>query len=113
MTSPNPSTFDWIRVTEPRAVPSEWLALDLGAGEVAAIALALENRERVLLLDDAFARRIATAAGLNVWGTLKVLLEGKSRGLTATVSPYIERLVKSGMWIFEDVRRRVLVLAGE
>jgi predicted nucleic acid-binding protein len=40
-------------------VPSEWLSLDLGTGELEAMALALENRRHVVLLDDALARRIA------------------------------------------------------
>ena len=40
---PNPSDHTWLEVVEPRAVPSEWLTLDLGAGELAAMALALEN----------------------------------------------------------------------
>jgi len=64
----------WVVVAEPRSIPSEWLAADLGPGELAAISLALENPGRVLLLDDALARRVAQAAGLNVWGILKVLL---------------------------------------
>jgi predicted nucleic acid-binding protein len=44
-------------------------------GELAAIALALENPSKIVLLDDALARRKAEAAGLVVWGTLKVVLE--------------------------------------
>jgi len=110
---PNPSDYAWLQIVEPEAVPSEWLTLDLGAGELAATALALENPDRVVLLDDALARRIAQAAGLKVWGTLKVLLEAKGRGLTESIGPLIEHLKDAGMWISDDVRRRVLALAGE
>ena len=45
-------------------MPSEWLSLDLGAGELDTMALALENQDHVVLLDDEFARRVAQAAGL-------------------------------------------------
>ena len=31
---PNPSDYEWLRVVEPSSMPSEWLALDLGAIEV-------------------------------------------------------------------------------
>ncbi len=110
---PNPSDYAWLQIVEPHAVPSEWLTLDLGAGELAAMALALENPDRVVLLDDALARRMAQAAGLKVWGTLKVLLEAKGRGLTESIGPFIEHLKDAGMWISDDVRRRVLALAGE
>jgi len=94
-------------------MPSEWLTLDLGTGELEAMALALENPSRVILLDDALARRIARAAGLDVWGTLRILLEAKSRKLTESIEPLVNRLAETGMWISDEVRQRVLVLAGE
>ncbi|MGK7871865.1 MAG: DUF3368 domain-containing protein [Xenococcaceae cyanobacterium] len=110
---PIPSSYPWLQVIEPRSMQSEWLALDLGAGELAAMALALEHPEKVVLLDDTLARRIAQAAGLQVWGTLKILLEAKSQGLTETIKPLVDRLGNAGMWLSHDIRQRVLVLAGE
>src|SRR5687768_11498813 len=82
---PDPSNYSWLQMVNPRATPSEWLSLDLGPGELAAMALALENHTRILLLDDMLARRTAQAAGLTVWGTLKILLEAKAQGLTDRV----------------------------
>lgn len=67
----------WLKLVNPKTMPSEWLSLDLGIGEIAAMSLALENPSHVILLDDMLARRTAKAAGLDVWGTLKVLLEAK------------------------------------
>ena len=110
---PNPKDYAWLQIVEPRAVPSEWLTLDLGIGELEAMTLALENPGRVILLDDALARRIAQAAGLEVWGTLGVLLEAKSRGLTESIEPLVNRLEEAGMWISDSIRQRVLALAGE
>jgi len=110
---PNPADSAWLHIMEPRSMPSEWLTLDLGAGELAALALALEHPTHVILLDDGLARRIAQAAGLVVWGTLKVLLEAKSQGLTENIVSHVNRLEASGMWISGEVRRRVLALAGE
>lgn len=110
---PNLSMYGWLRVVDPQATPSEWLSLDLGAGELAAMALALENPTHIVLLDDQRARRTAQAAGLDVWGTLKVLLEAKAHGLTPTIEPYVIGLSNAGMWLSDDIRRRILVLAGE
>jgi hypothetical protein len=100
-------------VVEPQALPSEWLTLDLGRRELEAMAPALENRSRIVLLDDALARRIVQAAGLQVWGTLRLLLEAKAKGLTQSIKPAVDRLEGSGMWISDSVRQRVLALAGE
>jgi predicted nucleic acid-binding protein len=110
---PDPKGHDWIRIVIPRSVPSEWLILDLGQGELEAMALALENPRCIVLLDDALARRIALAAGLEVWGTLRVLLEAKTQGITGEVGPLITRLEDSGMWISGRIKERILVLANE
>ena len=41
------------------------------------------------------------------------MLEAKSRGLTKNVEPYIDRLGNAGIWLSDDIRERVLTLAGE
>lgn len=110
---PDPDSYNWLRVVNPNSTSSEWLSLDLGVGELAAMALAFENPGRVLLLDDMLARRTAKAAGLTVWGTLKVLLEAKQKGLTDKIEPYVNLLSAGGMWISEEIRQRILALAGE
>lgn len=110
---PTLSTHGWVKIVDPQSMPSEWLALDLGAGELAAMALALENPSRVIPLDDALARRTAQAAGLVVWGTLKILLEAKSRGITQNVGPWVDKLADAGMWLSGEIRQRILSLAGE
>ena len=110
---PNPNDYSWLTVVNPKATQSEWIALDLGAGEMAAMALALENSDRVVLLDDLLARRTAQVAGLQVWGTLKVLLETKAHGFIDKVEPFLTKLSESGMWVSAEVKQRILRLAGE
>ena len=110
---PDLERIEGIQVVAPQSVPSEWLTLDLGAGELEALALALEHPDHVVLLDDDLARRVAQAAGLEVWGTLKILLQAKERDLTPSIAAHLDQLERSGMWISESLRRRVLNLAGE
>ena len=111
--APDPEDYPWIKIKNPSNIPPEWLALDLGAGELAVLALSLEETAQIILLDERIARRIAEAAGLTVWGTLRVLLEAKSKGLTSQISPHIDRLKQSGMWITDPIRQRILSMAGE
>lgn len=110
---PKPTEYDWIKIVEPKIVPSEWFAIDLGAGEIAAMSIALDYPDMIILLDDALARRTAMAAGLNVWGTLRILLETKSSGLIENVKPLIYSLEDAGLWVSEGIRQRILKLAGE
>ena len=105
--------FSWMEVVEPKQMPGEWFALDLGLGEVAAMALALENPDRIVVLDDLLARKTAQAAGLNVWGTLRILLAAKDVGLAPTIGEHVDRLQSSGMYISDELKRRILLLAGE
>jgi predicted nucleic acid-binding protein len=110
---PDPGSCNWITVRNPSHMPSVWLAVDLGPGEIAAMSLALEQPGCILLLDDALARRTAHAAGLNVWGTLRILLESKKQGLTTEISPYVKRLEAAGLWLSDEISQRILKLAGE
>jgi predicted nucleic acid-binding protein len=112
-TVPGLEAYAWIEVIEANPPPSEWLSLDLGPGELAAMALALQHPDCIVLLDDALARKIAQAADLQVWGTLRVLLEAKSMGLTAEVKPWLEKLSLAGMWLSPGIQKRILALAGE
>ena len=111
--APDLSNYAWIHIENPSHIPSEWLSLDLGGGELAVLSLSLEKPERILLIDERIARRIAEAAGITVWGTLRILLEAKSKGLTAQVTSHIDRLKESGMWISDSIHQRILALAGE
>ena len=110
---PNPADYPWLTIVNPKSMPSEWLTLDLGAGELGAIALALENPDIVVLPDDMLARRTAQAVGLHVCGTLKVLLDAKSQGWIEKIEPYIKKLSEAGMWVSTEVKNRILILAGE
>ena len=110
---PDPSRLDWLDIVAPKQTPSEWFALDLGPGGVAAMSLALENPSRTIILDDSLARHVAQAAGLNVWGTLRIILEMKTQGHIQAVAPFVTRLKDSGMWISDEVRLRILRLVDE
>ncbi|MGB6014388.1 MAG: hypothetical protein WBG32_06625, partial [Nodosilinea sp.] len=81
---PSLKRYLWIKVVEPRVIPPDWQALGLGPGELAAMSLTLEHPTKIVLLDDMLARQAAQTSGLCVWGTLKILLEAKSQGLTTT-----------------------------
>ena len=74
---PELAELPWVTVRlarERRLLP---LVTSLGNGEKEVLALGLEASDHLLVLDDRDARRHAIAAGLNVTGTLGVLLLAK------------------------------------
>lgn len=110
---PRRDNLPWIQIKSPTSRVSEWLNADFGAGELEAMTLALENPTKILILDDGLARRAAQAAGFTVWGTLRVLLEAKTQGLTDQIGPQLDQMAAAGLWFSAEVRARVLRLAGE
>ncbi len=111
---PSPFDLPWVQYEDPElTVPAAWMSLDLSSGEVAAMSLAFENRDCTVLLDDPLARHAAHNVGIQYWGTIKLLLEAKARGLTSKITPYVDKLARSSLLLSEENRQRILALAGE
>jgi len=111
---PSPFDLTWIDYRDPElTIPSAWMALDLSSGEVAAMAVAFEHSKCTVLLDDPLARKAARAVGLESWGTLRIMLEAKARGLTDRIAPYVDQMGNTGLFMLAETRRRILKLANE
>ena len=83
-------------------------------GEAAAITLAVEIGDPLLIIDDSEGRRMATTLGLRCTGTVGLLVASKHAGHVTRIAPLLEALrVRARFWINDDVRRRALELAGE
>lgn len=105
---------DWIEV---RAVShpiyAVLLAEQLGKGEAASIALALELENPLLILDDHKARTRARSLGLTFTGTSGILLLAKKKGYCTAIQPELDALRKAGMWISPALYQHLLDMAGE
>jgi predicted nucleic acid-binding protein len=58
-------------------------------------------------------RGIARLNGLTCTGTLGVLLRAKQNGLLSSVSPVLQELQRTTMWLSNDLIALVLAEAGE
>jgi predicted nucleic acid-binding protein len=100
----------WLRVVEPSNMALvRLLEQELHAGEAESIALALEIRPDVLLLDETEARRVAGLYGLPVTGIIGLLIQAKHEGLISSLEGEMDRLREQGnFWIQDALYRRVL-----
>jgi uncharacterized protein len=90
------------------------LLSSLHKGEAAAIALAVDLKADIAIIDEQEGRRLATQAGLTVTGVLGILLRAKLAGQIAAVEPEIRALrSQARFFIAPSLEARVLSLAGE
>jgi len=85
----------------------------LGQGELEAIALSLHKKADLILVDDQRARKAASEYGLDVSGSLGVLLMAKRRGFLPTIRPSLDRLRASDIHLSDELFREILAMAGE
>lgn len=109
-----PELPSWIttrKLTQP--IGSEVLRASLGRGESEALALALEVKAEVVIVDDRPARRLALGLGLPVVGTMGILLRAKRTDFIPSVRPLLEKLLDVGFRLSPAIREKVLTDAGE
>lgn len=85
----------------------------LGPGESAVIALACATSGAVAVIDDLAGRKCAAAFGLQVRGTLGIVLRAKQRGAIPAARPVIDDLLRSGMYLSRPVIDSALARVGE
>lgn len=108
---------DWIQIheltTRSAAQVVRWVKNDyVDMGEAEAIALALQQHSDWLLTDDAEARQFAEGLGLEVHGSIGLLLWAVASGYTenrAQAYQILNGLERSSLWISE----RVVTAAAE
>jgi len=89
------------------------LNITLGSGESEAIILYKEKCADFLLCDDKKAKKFAMSFGVNVIGSLGILLKAKEKKLISEIHPLIEKLKSSQIYIDDKTFALVLKMAGE
>jgi predicted nucleic acid-binding protein len=110
---PDLGALEWLQVRPLRDTTLLPVVIDLGAGEAEAIALALANPGSLLILDDSLGRRIARLNSVTYTGTLGLLVKAKKEGLLSRVSPVIEALTTTTMYLTPALIQKVLKEADE
>jgi predicted nucleic acid-binding protein len=87
---------------------------EIDLGEAEAIALALELKADLLLMDERRGRALAANYKLNIVGLLGVLLQAKRNGLISSVKPLMDQLIEEANFrVSQPLYITVLNAAGE
>lgn len=89
------------------------LELQIDKGESSAIALALEIDDSILILDDFKARKIAVSLGLQITGTIGIIIKAKLAGLIPSIKPFLEKIKQTNFRITPEIELQALKEAIE
>jgi len=90
------------------------LQQQIDPGEAEAIALALEIRADLLLIDERIGRALAKDFHLPIMGLLGVLKIAKNKGLVSQIKPVLDELIhKAGFRIASELYLQILDSEGE
>ena len=90
------------------------LKRDLDDGESEVIALAVDQKAMLVLLDETEARRTADLYGLSKTGIVGVLIRAKQERHIESLKTELDRLLnQGGFWIEEKLYKRALKAVGE
>jgi len=94
------------------SIPTTVERWDLGPGESQVISFCLQG-ERWAVLDDRMARRCISAHGLQMIGSLGMILRARKLGLIDAARPWVYKLKDEGMYVEVSLIERALSAIGE
>jgi predicted nucleic acid-binding protein len=108
-------TSGWLRVATANNRPLvTQLETVLDSGEAEAIALAVESKPSLLLIDERDGRQVARTLDVPLTGTLGVLLRAKVLGATPAIKPLLTELIEQHHFrLHPDLVQRILAEASE
>lgn len=108
------ASLNWIKVLSINNVMAkEFFKAQLHDGEVEVMILAKEVCSDLVVIDDKNAKKHAKYLGLNVTGTLGILIKAKQKGFIKEVKPLLLELKNKGIYISDNVIDMCLKAANE
>jgi len=99
----NLASLDWIEVVPNIVTVENRILFQLDYGERQVVLNALELKADLVLIDDRSARNIAEYIGLQVKGTLGVLVEAKRKGLILSFREAALKMKEQGIRFSEEL----------
>ena len=103
----------WLRRWPAPVNPSPLLRNSLDKGEAAVIQLALDEGIGTICIDETVGRRLARLCGLQVTGSIGVLLRAKRAGRIGSLRQTMEQMRAHSIWLSDAVVAFALRESGE
>lgn len=104
----------WIEIQNPTdKIYQTIIEATLDKGEASAIALAIELDDCLLIIDDLKGRKFAYKIGLNITGTIGVIVDAKLAGIIPSVKSILLKIRSTNFRITEELEAIILKKSGE
>ena len=77
--------------------------MQIDKGEASAIALAIELSDSVVILDDYKARKLAESLGIQIIGTIGIIIKAKRQGVIESIKPFLQKIRQTDFRISEEI----------
>ena len=101
----------WMECREDPVRLPPYLANSLDRGEAAVIQTALNEGISLVAIDETVGRRVARLCGLNLTGSVGILLKAKEQGYSVSIPEALQRMRERGIWLSEKVVQFALTRA--
>ncbi|WP_026951932.1 DUF3368 domain-containing protein [Algoriphagus mannitolivorans] len=104
----------WIQIESPKNKTYQLiLEASLDKGESSAIALCLERKNPLLIIDDLKGRKLAGSLEINIIGSLGILILAKRKKIIFSIKPVLEKIKRTDFRISKELEKTVLYLCHE
>lgn len=104
----------WLLISQIKNIrKKEELEKIVDSGEASAIALAIETKNSVLIIDERKGRKLAIDLHIEIIGTLRVILIAKQKGVIRSVKEIIQQFEQANFRFSRTIAKEILKIAGE
>ena len=105
---------DWVKVNDGynQTVYRSLIPI-LDEGEASSIALALENKDSLLIIDERKGRKHAIELGLKITGLTGIIIRAKNEGHLKSGKAKLDELIAQGFWLSKKIYTLALAKMDE
>ena len=101
------STLPWVKLIKRKPLRNPMILLELDKGEKYTIDMACQFKADQIIIDEKIGRNMAEYLGLNVIGTLGILLASKKRGWISSFSDCVKAMQDQGIYYHNRLIRKL------
>jgi predicted nucleic acid-binding protein len=105
---------NWFEIKQPLdSAYQKIIETNVDRGEASAIALAVEQDDCLLIIDELKGRKFAKQLGLKIIGTIGIFVQAKRLGIIPSIKPILSKMRQTNFRISTQLEETVLKLSGE